>query len=295
MTKRYGPTLAVDGLSFTDGRARDRLRRPERCRQVDDDAADPRPRRARQGARSAWAGGRYPELASPLREVGALLDAGATHPGRRARDHLRWLAAGNRLPRGRVDEVLELVGLTSVARRRTGGFSLGMAQRLGIAAALLGDPPILLFDEPVNGLDPQGIGWIRELMRSLAAEGRAVLVSSHLMSEIEGTADDLVVIGRGRLIAETTVAELLAGLSDGRVRLRAPQGARVMTLLARAGGTVTSTGADTLIVTGLDAAEIADLTAENGLRLLELSPERTTLEDAFLELTREAVEYRAGA
>ena len=295
VTKRYGPTLAVDGLSFTvrpgrvtgfvgpNGAGKSTTMRLILGLDAPDTGE------IRVGGR------RYAELASPLREVGALLDAGATHPGRRARDHLRWLAAGNRLPRGRVDEVLELVGLTSVARRRTGGFSLGMAQRLGIAAALLGDPPILLFDEPVNGLDPQGIGWIRELMRSLAAEGRAVLVSSHLMSEIEGTADDLVVIGRGRLIAETTVAELLAGLSDGRVRLRAPQAARVMTVLARAGGTVTSTGADTLIVTGLDAAQIADLTAENGLRLLELSPERTTLEDAFLELTREAVEYRAGA
>ncbi len=295
VTKRYGPTLAVDGLSFTV--------RPGRVTGFvgPNGAGKSTTMRMILGLDALDAGEirvggrRYTELASPLREVGALLDAGATHPGRRARDHLLWLAAGNRLPRGRVDEVLELVGLTSVARRRTGGFSLGMAQRLGIAAALLGDPPILLFDEPVNGLDPQGIGWIRELMRSLATEGRAVLVSSHLMSELEGTADDLVVIGRGRLIAETTVAELLAGLSDGRVRLRAAQPARVMTLLARAGGTVTSTGPDTLIVTGLDAARIADLTAEHGLRLLELSPERTTLEDAFLELTREAVEYRAGA
>jgi ABC-2 type transport system ATP-binding protein len=240
-------------------------------------------------------GRRYAELRSPLRELGALLDAGATHPGRRARDHLRWLAAGNRLPRRRVDEALELVGLESVAHRRTGGFSLGMAQRLGIAAALLGDPPVLLLDEPVNGLDPQGIGWFRELTRSLAAEGRAVVVSSHLMSEIEGIADDLVVIGRGRLLAETSVAELLAGRADGRVRLRSPQAARVMTVLARAGGTVTSTGADTLLVTGLDAARIADVTAERGLRLLELAPERATLEEVFLELTREAVEYRAGA
>jgi ABC-2 type transport system ATP-binding protein len=294
-TKRYGRTLAVDGLSFTA--------RPGRVTGFvgPNGAGKSTTMRLILGLDAPDAGvirvggRRYAELRSPLREIGALLDAGATHPGRRARDHLRWLAAGNRLPQRRVDEVLELVGLESVARRRTGGFSLGMAQRLGIAAALLGDPPILLFDEPVNGLDPQGIGWFRELMRSLAAEGRAVLVSSHLMSEIEGIADDLVIIGRGRLLAETSVAELLAGRADGRVRLRSPQAARVMTALARAGGTVTSTGPDTLLVTGLDAARIADVTAEHGLRLLELSPERATLEDAFLELTREAVEFRAGA
>jgi ABC-2 type transport system ATP-binding protein len=238
-------------------------------------------------------GKRYGELVSPLREVGALLDATATHPGRRARDHLLWLAASNRLPRRRVDEVLEIVGLSEVARRRTGGFSLGMAQRLGIAGALLGDPPILMFDEPINGLDPQGIGWIRGLLRSLAAEGRAVLVSSHLMSELEGTADDLVVIGRGRLIAETSVRELLAGMSDGRVNVHTPQASEVMTVLARAGGTVTSTGEDTLTVTGLDAARIAELTGERGLRLHELSPQRASLEDAFMTLTRDAVEYAA--
>jgi ABC-2 type transport system ATP-binding protein len=295
VTKRYGRTLAVDGLSFAvqpgrvtgfvgpNGAGKSTTMRLILGLDTPDAG------QIRVGGR------RYTELRSPLREIGALLDAGATHPGRRARDHLRWLAAGNRLPRRRVDEVLELVGLTSVAHRRAGGFSLGMAQRLGIAAALLGDPPTLLLDEPVNGLDPQGIGWFRELTRSLAAEGRAVLVSSHLMSEIEGVADDLVVIGRGRLLAETSVAELLAGRPDGRVRLRSPEAARVMTVLARAGGTVTSTGTDMLLVTGLDAARIADATAEAGLRLLELSPERATLEEAFLELTREAVEFRAGA
>jgi ABC-2 type transport system ATP-binding protein len=239
-------------------------------------------------------GKRYRELGSPLREVGALLDATATHPGRRARDHLRWLVVSNRLPRRRVEEVLELVGLSEVAHRRTGGFSLGMAQRLGIAAALLGDPPVLMFDEPINGLDPEGIRWIRTFMKSLAAEGRAVFVSSHLMSELEGTADDLVVIGRGRLIAETRVTELLAAMSDSRVDLRTPQASEVMTVLAGAGGTVTSTGEDTLTVTGLDIARIADLTVERGLRLYELSPHRTSLEDAFMALTRDAVEYAAG-
>jgi ABC-2 type transport system ATP-binding protein len=295
VTKRYGRTLAVDGLSFgvRPGRVTgfvgpNGAGKSTTMRMILGlDAPD--------GGEIRVGGRRYAELRSPLREIGALLDAGATHPGRRARDHLRWLAAGNRLPQRRVDEVLGLVGLTSVAHRRTGGFSLGMAQRLGIATALLGDPPILLVDEPVNGLDPQGIGWLRELLRSLAAEGRAVLMSSHLMSEIEGIADDIVVIGRGRMLAETSVAELLAGRPDGRVRLRASQPARVMTVLARAGGTVTSTGPDTLHVTGLDAARIADVTAEHRLRLLELSPERTTLEEAFLELTRDAVEYRAGA
>jgi len=187
------------------------------------------------------------------------------------------------------------VGLRGVARRRTGGFSLGMAQRLGIAAALLGDPPVLLFDEPINGLDPEGILWIRSFLRDLAEEGRAVLVSSHLMSELEGTADDLIVIGRGRLIASTSVRELLASMSDGRVDLRTPQAAEAIAVLVRAGGTVTSTGADTLAVTGLDVARIADLTAEHGIRVHELLPHRVSLEEAFLELTRGAVEFGAGA
>ena len=225
--------------------------------------------------------------------MGALLDPGATHPGRRARNHLRWLAATNRLPRRRVEEVLDLVGLSEVAGRRTGGFSLGMAQRLGIAAAMLGDPPVLMFDEPVNGLDPEGILWIRSFLRSLADEGRAVLVSSHLMSELEGTADDLVVIGRGRLIANTSVRELLSSMSDSRVRLRTPQAVAAMAVLAQAGGTVTSTGEDTLTVTGLDVVQIADLTAESGIRLHELSPQRASLEEAFIELTRDAVEFEA--
>jgi ABC-2 type transport system ATP-binding protein len=238
-------------------------------------------------------GRRYEQLPAPLREVGALLDAGATHPGRRARDHLRWLAASNRLPRRRVDEVLDVVGLSTAGSRRAGGFSLGMAQRLGIAAALLGDPPVLMFDEPVNGLDPEGIRWIRRFLRTLADEGRAVFVSSHLMSELEGTADDLIVIGRGRLIAAGSVAELLATVSDGRVHLRTPQVSQVMTVLARAGATVTSTGPDTLTVAGLDAARVADLTADRGLRLYELVPQRNSLEDLFIELTRDAVEYAA--
>jgi ABC-2 type transport system ATP-binding protein len=293
LSKRYGRTVAVDGLSFVvrsgrvtgfvgpNGAGKSTTMRII----LGLDAPD---------AGEVLVGGRrYSELATPLREVGALLDATALHPGRRARDHLRWLAASNRLPRRRVDEVLELVGLKEVARRRAGGFSLGMTQRLGIAAAMLGDPPVLLFDEPINGLDPEGILWIRGFLRSLAGEGRAVLVSSHLMSELEGTADDLVVIGRGRLIASTSVQELLASMTDSRVRVRTPQATDLMTLLARAGATVTSTGEDSLTVTGLDVARIADLTAENGLRVHELSPQRTSLEEAFLELTRDAVEFEA--
>jgi ABC-2 type transport system ATP-binding protein len=293
LSKRYGRTVAVDGLSFVvrsgrvtgfvgpNGAGKSTTMRII----LGLDAPD---------AGEVLVGGRcYSELATPLREVGALLDATALHPGRRARDHLRWLAASNRLPRRRVDEVLELVGLKEVARRRAGGFSLGMTQRLGIAAAMLGDPPVLLFDEPINGLDPEGILWIRGFLRSLAGEGRAVLVSSHLMSELEGTADDLVVIGRGRLIASTSVQELLASMTDSRVRVRTPQATDLMTLLARAGATVTSTGEDSLTVTGLDVARIADLTAENGLRVHELSPQRTSLEEAFLELTRDAVEFES--
>jgi ABC-2 type transport system ATP-binding protein len=225
--------------------------------------------------------------------VGALLDAGATHPGRRARSHLLWLARSNRLPKQRVDEVLELVGLRDAARRRVGGFSLGMSQRLGIAAAMLGDPPVLLFDEPVNGLDPDGMRWIRVFLRSLAEEGRTVLVSSHLMSELEGIADDLVVIGRGRLIAQTSVSELLSSRSDGRVHVRTPQLTEVMAALAGAGATVMSTGSDALVVTGLEPDRVAELVSEHGLRLHELYRERTSLEEAFIDITRDAVEYVA--
>jgi ABC-2 type transport system ATP-binding protein len=294
LRKRYGSTLAVDGLSFTvrpgvvtgfvgpNGAGKSTTMRLF----LGLDAPD---------AGVALVGGRpYAELASPLREVGALLDAHAFHPGRSAREHLRWLAASNGLSRARVEEVLDQVGLVRAGRRRVARYSLGMAQRLGIAAALLGDPPILLLDEPVNGLDLEGIRWIRGLLRSLAAEGRTVLVSSHLMSELEDTADHLIVIGRGRLIADVAVRDLLDATADARVTLRTPEPTRALALLAGAGGTVTSTDSDTLSVAGLDAARIADLAAEQGLRLTELAPQRATLEEAYLRLTRDAVEYTAG-
>jgi ABC-2 type transport system ATP-binding protein len=295
LRKRYGSTVAVDGLLFTvrpgvvtgfvgpNGAGKSTTMRLF----LGLDAPD---------AGAALVGSRpYPELASPLREVGALLDAGAFHPGRSAREHLRWLAASNGLPRGRVEEVLDQVGLARATRRRVGGFSLGMAQRLGIAAALLGDPPILLLDEPVNGLDPDGIRWIRGLLRSLAADGRVVLVSSHLMSELEDTADHLIVIGRGRLIADIAVRDLLKEAGGARVTIRTPEAARALALLAEAGATVTSSEVDTLSVAGLEAARIAELAAEHGLRLTELAPQRATLEEAFIRLTRDAVEFSAGA
>jgi ABC-2 type transport system ATP-binding protein len=293
LTKRYGRTVAVDDLSFSvesgrvtgfvgpNGAGKSTTMRLL----LGLDAAD---------AGEARVGGqRYRDLSAPLREVGALLDAGATHPGRRARNHLLWLARSNRIPATRVDEALDLVGLAPVARKRTGGFSLGMEQRLGIAAAMLGDPPVLVFDEPVNGLDPDGIRWIRAFLRSLADEGRTVLVSSHLMSELEGVADELVVIGRGRLIAHASVAELRSASSDGRVHVRTPELTEVMAALAAAGGVVTSTGSDALVVSGLEPDRIARIVAESGLRLDELYRERASLEDAFIELTRDAVEYAA--
>jgi ABC-2 type transport system ATP-binding protein len=293
LTKRYGAITAVQGLSFTvtPGRVTGLV--------GPNGAGKSTTMRLLLGldtpdAGSARVNGKpYRKLGSPLREVGALLDAAATHPGRRARDHLLWLAHSNGLPRRRVGEVLELVGLTAVAHRRTGGFSLGMGQRLGIAATLLGDPPVLLFDEPVNGLDPEGIRWIRGLLRSLAGAGRAVLVSSHLMRELEGTADHLLVLGRGRLIADTSVRDLLATASANRVIIRTPTPSQVMTLLAGAGVTVASTGQDTLTVTGLPASRIADLIAERGLRLHELAPQHVSLEEAYMELTKNAVDYQA--
>jgi ABC-2 type transport system ATP-binding protein len=291
--KRYGPTIAVDGLSFTvhPGQVTGFV--------GPNGAGKSTTMRAilgldRPDAGSALVGGRrYREIRTPLRQVGAMLDAAALHPGRRARDHLLWIAQSNGLPAKRVADVLDQVGLASVAKRAAGGFSLGMRQRLGIAAALLGDPPVLIFDEPVNGLDPEGIIWIRGLLRALAREGRAVLVSSHLMSELEDSADHLVVIGRGRLVADTSVRDLLGAASDGRVALRTSQRQEAMTVLANAGATAAATDLDTVTVSGLPVERIVSLLTENRVPFSGIAEHRPSLEEAYLELTRDAVEFQS--
>jgi ABC-2 type transport system ATP-binding protein len=237
----------------------------------------------------------YKTLRTPLREVGALLDAAAIHPGRRARDHLLWMAHSNGLPRKRCEAVLEQVGLASVARRRAGGFSLGMKQRLGIAGALLGDPPVLMFDEPVNGLDPEGVRWIRTFLRNLAAEGRAILVSSHLMGELQDTADHLVVIGRGRLIADTSVDALLAAASGDRIVLRTGKRSEAMTVLANEGATVAATDRDAVTVSGLPAERVIEVLSSRGIPFSEVAQHRASLEEAYMELTREAVEFKGAS
>jgi ABC-2 type transport system ATP-binding protein len=235
-------------------------------------------------------GRRYADLAAPLREVGALLDARAVHPRRSAREHLAVLAATHGIPRARVEEVLGLVGLADVAGRRPGGFSLGMAQRLGIATALLGDPGILLLDEPVNGLDPEGVRWVRQLLRRLAAEGRSVFLSSHLMSEMAVTADRVVVLGRGRLVADVPLEQLTAA---GRptVRVRTPQPERLRPLLPDGSVTADPADARVLVISDASAEQVADLAARHAIPLHELTPVRTSLEDAYLDLTRHDVEY----
>ena len=240
-------------------------------------------------------GKQYASLAYPMREVGALLDAKAVHGGRSAYNHLLCLAQTNNLPKRRVGEVLELVGLAEVARKRAKGFSLGMSQRLGIAGTLLGDPAVLMFDEPVNGLDPEGILWIRNLMKALAAEGRTVFVSSHLMSEMQNTADRLVVIGRGQLLAECTMEEFIARSSGQTVRVATPQADQLAKAVAEAGGSAVSGDNGMLIVSGLAAAQVGDLAFEHLVRLHELTVVGASLEAAFMELTADSVEYRAGA
>jgi len=235
----------------------------------------------------------FQQAAYPLREVGALLDAKAVHGGRSAYNHLLCLAQTNNLPKRRVDEVLALVGLGAVAKKRSKGFSLGMGQRLGIAAALLGDPKVLMFDEPVNGLDPEGILWIRNLMKALAAEGRTVFVSSHLMSEMEHTADHLIVIGRGRLVADCTVQEFIDNNSELSIRVRTPQLEQLGALLTAHGGGVRTDGEDALLVTKLGMSEIGDVAFDNQIRVHELSPIQASLEQAFMELTKDSVEYHA--
>ncbi len=234
----------------------------------------------------------YRALAEPLRHVGALLEAKQIHPNRSVRAHLRWIAATHRLPPGRVDEVLDMVGLCTVAAKKAGTLSLGMSQRLGIAAALLGDPPVLLFDEPVNGLDPEGIRWVRTLMRTLAGEGRTVFVSSHLLAEMSNTADRLVVIGRGKLIASTTVSEFV-GRAD-TVRVRSPQLDLLRQVLTDSGiGVDDDAEASALLVRGAASDVVGELAARNGITLHELTSQQVSLEDAYMKLTDDAVQYRA--
>jgi ABC-2 type transport system ATP-binding protein len=293
LTKRYGNAVAVDGLSFTvhPGRVTGFL--------GPNGAGKSTTMRVVLGLdapTAGWAtvnGLPYQRLPRPLHQAGALLDAGAVHGGRTARDHLLAIAAGNGIGARRVAEVLAVVGLEGVARRRVRGFSLGMKQRLGIAAALLGDPPVLLFDEPVNGLDPEGIHWIRGLLKSLAAEGRTIFVSSHLMSEMALTADHLIVIGRGRLVADAPIDEFIRQSSRGDVIVRSPADAALAGLLARRGAAVTARAGGGLAVTGLDAAAIGDLAREHSIALHELTPRHASLEEAFMELTRDSVDYHA--
>ncbi len=293
LRKRFGPAQALDGMTFTvapgqvtgfvgpNGAGKSTTMRVILGLDAPDEGA-------------ALVGGQpYRRLRHPLSHLGALLDAAALQPGRSARNHLLWLAHSQGLGAGRVDEVLALTGLAAVRKRKAGGFSLGMRQRLGIAAALLGDPPALMMDEPFNGMDPEGIAWMRAFLRGLAAEGRAVLVSSHLMSELQDTADHLVVAGRGKVIADASVAELIAAASGDRVRLRTPARADAMRVLANAGAEVAATAQDILTVAGLPAERVVAALTAGQVPFAEVSAHRATLEEAYMELTRDTVEFRS--
>jgi ABC-2 type transport system ATP-binding protein len=295
LTKRYGSVAAVDDLSFTvqPGRVTGFL--------GPNGAGKTTTMRIILGlaaptAGTALIGGRrYQRTLRPLGQVGSLLDATALPGGRSAHDHLLSLALSNGIGRARVTQMLELAGLTAVATQRVGGFSLGMKQRLGIAAALLGEPPVLLFDEPVNGLDTDGVRWIRQLLRELAADGRTVLVSSHLMSEMELTADHLIIIGRGRLLADLPADRLTKSSARANVLVRSPRADELATLLTASGAAVTREDGGGLAVTGLDAPAIADLAAANGIAVHELVPRQPSLEQAYLDLTAASLDYRASA
>ena len=292
LCKRFGPTLALDGMSFTvapgqvtgfvgpNGAGKTTTMRVI----LGLDAAE-------EG--TATVGGKpYASLRQPMRVLGSLLDAGALQQSRSARNHLLWLAHSQGLTARRVDEVIQHAGLEGVARRRAGGYSLGMRQRLGIAGAMLGNPAAIMLDEPFNGMDPEGIVWMRGFLRSLAAEGRAVLVSSHLMSELQDTADHLVVVGRGQVIADATVASLLAAASGDRVTLRTSARPEATAVLEHAGATVVASGQDVLTISGLAPARVAALLGEKAVPFSEVSAHRATLEQAYMELTRQAVEFR---
>ena len=293
LRKRFGRTLALDEMTFTvspgqitgfigpNGAGKSTTLRVL----LGLDGPD---------AGHALIGGRpYVSLRDPLTQVGALLDAAALQPGRTARNHLLWLAHSQGLGARRVDEVIALAGLQTAARRKAGGYSLGMRQRLGIAAALLGDPPALMFDEPFNGMDPEGFVWMRGLLASLAAEGRAVLVSSHLMGELQDTAGHVVIVGRGKVIADTSVADLLASVSGDRVLLRTAARTQAAAVLARAGAAVAVTGPDALVISGLPAERVVALLSESSIPFAEVTAHRATLEQAYMELTKDAVEFRA--
>ncbi|MEU0796517.1 ABC transporter ATP-binding protein [Amycolatopsis sp. NPDC005961] len=293
LTKRYGKTLAVNNLSFSvaagqvtgflgpNGAGKSTTMRM--ILGLDNPT----------GGQVTIGGKKYHQLKEPLRTVGALLDAKWVHPNRSARAHLQWMAKSNRIPNSRVDEVLDTVGLTSVAGKRAGGFSLGMSQRLGIAAALLGDPEVLLFDEPVNGLDPEGILWIRKFMHRLAEEGRTVFVSSHLLSEMALTASNLVVIGRGQLISQSTTEEFVSRAAENTVKVRSPQLAELREVLQRASAGIAEE-ANALVVSGMDSDKIGEIAAANRIVLHELSPQTGSLEQAFMQITGDSVEYHTG-
>jgi ABC-2 type transport system ATP-binding protein len=293
LRKRFGSVLALDGMTFT-------VRPGQVTGFVGPNGAGKSTTmrvilgldRVQEG--TALVGGRrYASLPQPLRLVGSLLDAAALQPSRTARHHLLWLACSQGLPVRRVDEVIEQAGLTGVARRRAGGFSLGMRQRLGLAAAMLGDPPVLMLDEPFNGMDPEGIVWMRGFLRSLAEQGRAVLVSSHLMSELQDTAGHLVIVGRGRVIADTSTRDLLATAAGDRVTLRTSAATAAAAALERAGASVTASGGDVVTVSGLPAEKVVTVLSEQAVPFSEVSAYRASLESAYLDLTRDAVEYRA--
>jgi ABC-2 type transport system ATP-binding protein len=293
LTKRYGATVAVDELTFTvpPGQITGFL--------GPNGAGKSTAMRLILGLDAPSAGtvtvaGRpYRTLQRPLLTMGALLDARAVHGGRSARDHLLAIALSNGIARRRVREVLDLAGLQRVAGKRTGGFSLGMSQRLGIAAALLGDPQILMFDEPVNGLDPDGVLWIRTLLKTLAADGRTVFLSSHLMSEMAQTADRLLIVGRGRLIAQGTLTEVLSNGSQAIVRVRSPDSVQLAALLDRRGAAAHPQADGTLQITGTSAEDVGEIARTHGLALQELSIQQASLEDRYMELTRDAVDYRS--
>ncbi|MFB9903556.1 ABC transporter ATP-binding protein [Allokutzneria oryzae] len=295
LTKRYRDVVAVDDLSFTvsPGRVTGFL--------GPNGAGKSTTMRMILGldtptAGSAHVGGRnYRSLAAPLREVGALLDPAALQKSRTARAHLRWIAQAGGIEQKRVGEVLELVGLGKAGDKRVGEFSLGMRQRLGIAAALLGDPAVLMLDEPLNGLDPEGIVWVRTLLKGLASEGRTIFLSSHLMNEMEATADHVLVIGKGKLIADVSVHDLVRQGVAAQVSVVSPKAADLLSLLGRVGAHVVSSDGNELILSGVEAAQIGELAAQHGIPLHELTPRRPGLEEAFIHLTRDQVGYRAQA